>query len=96
MTASGQDWVLYTVVGEVGVPPSLESAAAQLHAQVTDLDADFGVVSLDPSHGLYLVQAHADRIPPASPEGGPYRGPFAAPKIAPLGSADDSEPDETG
>ena len=95
MTGSAQDLALFTVVGDVGVPPSLESAAAQLHAQITDLDADFGVVPLDPSRGLYVVQARADRIPPASLEGKSYRGPFAAPTIGPFGPSGDSDPEKT-
>lgn len=78
---------LYTVRGEAGEPPSLESAAAQLGASPEDLDAAYGVVPIDPQEGLYAVQARTDRVSVESGGVRRYAGPYSSPTIVPLGSA---------
>ncbi|MBA3811936.1 MAG: hypothetical protein H0X27_09930 [Caulobacteraceae bacterium] len=59
--------------------PSLADAAGQLHLKIDDLDAGFGVVTIDPDRGLYSVRVRADRVEACeSPD---YRGPFSDPRI---------------
>lgn len=65
-------------------PPTIESAAAQLGVRVDDVDADFGVVSINPAAHLYAVRVRADRLPARDLTEEPYRGPFEDPKIEPL------------
>lgn len=86
-TSTAQAMALYTVRGEVGEPPSLESAAAQLGASPEDLDAAFGVVPIDSQAGLYAVQARADRVSMSPDSERRYRGPYSSPTIVPLGPA---------
>ena len=69
--------------------PTLATAAAQLGVAVEDLDVDFGVVTVDPAHGLYSVRVRADRLARGFAERRPYRGPFAEPPIAPVGPVED-------
>jgi hypothetical protein len=74
--------VLMVVKGDKGAP-TLVDAARQLKLAIKDLDADFGVVAVDPSRGLYSVRARADQVQPG--ESSEYRGPFSDPKIEPGG-----------
>ncbi len=73
--------VLMSVVHQGG-PPSLAEVAQQLGVQIVDIDANYGVLPLNPEQGLYTVRVREDRIRPTSSE--PYRGPFSDPDIAPL------------
>jgi hypothetical protein len=84
-----------TIQSEDG-PPTLEAAARQLGVRVEAVDADFGVIPIDPKRGLYSVQVDASQLPPEPVGKGPYRGPFSSPRIEPFGpiktcTADDSE-----
>ena len=74
-----------TVSGQGG-PPSLSEAARQLGVAIADLNADFGVVPIDPARQLYAVEVEAQSIG-AEPAGKKeaYRGPFSNPRIAPFG-----------
>lgn len=81
---------LMTVVGS-GAAPSLAEAASQLGLATSDLNEAFGVVPIDPEHGLYAVEALADRIGPA---GEPYRGPFSSPRIDVFGPLQGDEADD--
>jgi hypothetical protein len=78
---------LYTVHGEGGQPPSLASAAAELGVSLEDLDAAFGVVTVDPPAGLYAVHARADRVNATTGAERRYRGPYSSPTIVPLDPA---------
>lgn len=73
-----------TVTGSNG-PPSLAEAAAQLGIALSDLNADFGVVVVDPERRLYAVEVDSTRIPLKESEGQPFRGPFSNPRIEPMG-----------
>jgi hypothetical protein len=68
--------------------PSLAEAAQRLGVDVSDMDATFGVVPVDPDRGLYAVQVRAGRVP-KPPEGSEYRGPWSNPNIAPYGPVQD-------
>ena len=76
--------VLMTIAADK--PLSLAEAAALLGVAVADLNADFGVVPIDPSQSLYAVEIDADKVPAPPAGGGPYRGPFSSPRIVPLGT----------
>lgn len=88
--------VMMTVTGEGGTPPTLAQAAAQLGISASDLNADFGVVTIDPERNLFAVEVRADRLPAGADlekAGGPYRGPYSNPKIAPFGPVQPPPPD---
>jgi hypothetical protein len=67
-----------------GGAPSLAEAAKRLHVDLSDMDATFGVVPVDPDHGLYAVQVRAGRTRKQT-EGAGYQGPWSNPTIAPFG-----------
>jgi hypothetical protein len=87
-TDSTPDSVLVTVESRSGAP-SLRTAARQLGVRVKDLDAEFGVILVDPGQGLYSVQVNADRLPAGFEKRSPYRGPYANPSIASFGPMKD-------
>lgn len=62
--------------------PSLADAARLLEVPLSDLDAHFGVLPIDPDCDLYAVRVAAGSLPKG--RGGKYRGPFSDPKIAPM------------
>jgi hypothetical protein len=72
--------VLLTVRGSSG-PPDLAAAARQLGLEADELDADFGVVVIDPDLKLYAVRS-------ASPRAARLPGAHADPKIEPMGPPD--------
>jgi hypothetical protein len=78
---------LYTVHGEGGQPPSLAAAAAELGVSLEDLDAAFGVVTVDPPAGLYAVQARSDRVEATTAAERRHQGPYSSPPIVPLDPA---------
>lgn len=82
------DTVLVTVESAEGVP-SLRAAAKDLRVHVEDLDANFGIVAIDPDRGLYCVQVRADRLPAGFEHRIPYQGPYANPNIATFGPIDE-------
>lgn len=76
--------------------PTLAAAAERLGVAPEDLDAAFGVVPIDPDHGVYAVQVRSDRLPkqPSKP-GEDYQGPWSNPRIAPFGPVqEDTTPPE--
>lgn len=79
---------LVTIEGE-GTPPTLDAAAKQLGVGIADIDAEFGVVLLDPTRRLYSVRVQADRLPAAFGKREPYQGPFSDPSIVPFGPIQD-------
>jgi len=66
-------------------PATLEAAAASLGVEETSLDANFGIVEIDPERNLYSVMVEEDASVPDSRSGKEFRGPFSNPKIAPTG-----------
>lgn len=64
-----------------GGRPSLAEAARQLGLELDALDADFGVVVIDPEGGLYSVRVDASKV---SADFDPEKGPFSDPKIGPM------------
>ena len=64
--------------------PSLEEAAAKLSLPLEKLNPEFGVVGIDPSRGLYCVEALLDD----SGEGDEFKprpgGPWSSPPISPF------------
>jgi hypothetical protein len=74
--------------------PTLAEAADELGVEVTDLDADFGVVEIDPEQGSYCVQVAVDRLPPSAMPNQPFRGPFSNPRIEHFGQFRESSRDE--
>jgi len=83
---------LMTVTAPHG-KPSLADAAQRLGVELSDMDATFGVVPVDPDRGLYAVQVKAGRAQPAAP-GAEYHGPFSNPTIAPFGPVQSDTPDK--
>ncbi len=75
---------LMSVTGDASGAPSLEVAAAQLGVAVDDIDRHYGIVPIDPLHGVYAVQVRADRLRDTDTGGDAFRGPFANPRIEPL------------
>ncbi len=68
--------------------PDIGRAAEVLGVSQKSLDADFGVVSVDPERGLYAVKVEAEAVPsqpPAGTEAKPYSGPFSNPRIEAFG-----------
>jgi hypothetical protein len=73
--------------------PTLAEAAQRLGVQLSDMDATFGVVPIDPNQGLYAVQVRAGRA--KTPEGRAYQGPWSNPSIAPFGPVQEgNKPDK--
>lgn len=81
-----------TVMVTVTLPPedaSLETAMAQLGLAPEEVDADFGLVPLDPESGTYallVAQEAGERVTAgdaASEQG--VEGPFSNPVIEPFG-----------
>jgi hypothetical protein len=66
----------------------MKLAAEILGVSQQSLDADFGIVSLDPDHGLYAVKVEAQAVQSDHPTGSTeksYRGPFSNPRIEVFG-----------
>ena len=82
-----------TVLSEDG-PPTLEAAARQLGVDVDAVDAEFGVIPIDPKQGLYSVQVDAAQLPAEVAGQEPYRGPFSSPRIEPFGPPKTGESDD--
>lgn len=81
-----------TVMVTVTMPPedaSLETAMAQLGLVAEEVDAEFGLVPLDPDAGTYallVAQEAGERVTAAETAGEPgVRGPFSNPVIEPYG-----------
>jgi hypothetical protein len=87
------DKALMTIRSEHG-PPTLEAAARQLGVDVTAIDAQFGVIPIDPTQGLYSVEVDAAQLPAEVAGQEPYRGPFSNPRIESFGPPDTDMSDE--
>jgi len=61
----------------------LEAAAQRLAVPVAKLDAQFGVVPVDPDNHLYSVMVEDDAAPGASARSG-VSGPYSNPRIEPF------------
>ena len=75
-------------------PPTLEAAARQLGVSVSAVDAEYGVVLIDPQQSLYCVQVDAAQLPAVTGAEEPYRGPFAEPRIETFGPPERDIPDD--
>lgn len=64
--------------------PSLEAAAEQLGVTVADIDASFGIVSLDVERKLFAVRVRADKLKHDESRAG-VGGPYSNPDIEPFG-----------
>jgi hypothetical protein len=74
-----------------GGAPTLADAAKRLHVDLSDMDATFGVVPVDPDRGLYAVQVRTGRAPKQTGSTD-YQGPWSNPTIAPFGPVQDGLP----
>ena len=74
---------MYTIRG-FHKPPDIAEAAKILKVSVEDIDASFGVVSVDPDQGLYCVMADYSKVPSSFGETKPYEGPWATPDGDPI------------
>ncbi len=63
---------------------TVEGARERLELEVGELDADFGVVNIDPDQGLYAVLVE-EKTAQRLGERPDVRGPFANPPIEPFG-----------
>lgn len=73
-----------------GRPPTLADAARHLGVEESGLNAEFGVVLVDPANGVYCVEVYAASLPTGSgaDRDGTYRGPFSNPGIEHAGLSD--------
>jgi hypothetical protein len=67
-----------------GSAPSLDEVARRLEVRPAQLDADFGVVLIDPDRHLYTVRGDEDAAAAAAERDG-VEGPFSNPRIEPFG-----------
>ncbi len=81
---------MYTVRG-FDRPPNIVEVAKVLKVSVEDIDASFGVVSVDPDQGLYCVMADYSKIPSSFGETKQYEGPWSTPGIRSAADETDSE-----
>jgi hypothetical protein len=65
-------------------PPDLARAAGLIGVELDAMDAEFGVVPIDPARGLYCVQVDGERLPRDFSERQPFSGPYANPRIEKL------------
>jgi hypothetical protein len=75
-----------------GPSPSMEDIKQQFNLDDDEIDADFGVVEIDPDAHLYtvLVEEQASTKIQPTPEW-KTTGPYANPRIAPFGPPEASE-----
>lgn len=77
------------VVEWPGGPPTVKQLCERYGLSRSDLDADFGVVEVDPERSLYTVlvdEKAAARVDPAQASG--WSGPMSNPPIEPFGGQD--------
>ena len=94
MSDDDRNMVLMTVeMPSAGVNDlSAASVANFLGVQPGELDAEFGVVAVDPQRNLFAVMISEDRVKGVSTRlGRRAQGPFANPEIAPFGPIEDGE-----
>ena len=77
------DSVLMTVTLDQS-KASIAAAAKSLGVPVESIDAEFGLVPIDPDRGLYSVKIPSAAVPGGT-SGTEFRGPFSNPRIAPFG-----------
>ena len=83
---TARETVLMTLEA-TGEAPSVGQAAQMLGVPIKTLDADFGVVAIDPDRGLYTVRVFADMLKEGGYKDRPgVSGPFSNPGIAPYGT----------
>lgn len=59
------------------------AATEQLGIAPADIDADYGLITLDLERGTYAIRVRADRV--AQAPGNSDRGPFSDPRISTFG-----------
>jgi hypothetical protein len=74
----------------VRLPPgaTLESAMRQLDLSREEVDADYGLVAIDPDSGLYglrVTETASHRVIARTTDTDTYSGPWADPRIEPYG-----------
>ncbi|MQS14699.1 hypothetical protein F7Q99_21140 [Streptomyces kaniharaensis] len=79
----------HTLLMTVALPrgATMQHALDKLGLSAEEIDQEYGLVSLDPSRGLYVLlvaESAAARIRDHG-QSGEYSGPFANPKIEPFG-----------
>ena len=65
--------------------PSIERVAADLSVPLCAIDAQFGVILVDPKRDIYAVRVDVDQLPEEIQSEFIVSGPFSDPKIAPFG-----------
>jgi hypothetical protein len=67
-------------------PPSLADLRQKLGLDAHDIDAEFGVIEVDPDEHLYTFLVDASKVPQATGQDAvELRGPYANPKIGTFG-----------
>ena len=75
--------MLMTVKWTEEEPPTLEKVAAKMNVEVADLDAEFGVINIDPAEKLYSVMVEEDKVSKAKGDRD-IEGPYSNPRIEPF------------
>ncbi len=83
-TAPRKPGVLMTFEAK-GTAPTIQSAARKLGVAPTALDADFGVLAIDPDRGMFTVRVMDEAAVQRSAVRTGVGGPFSNPRIAPFG-----------
>ena len=73
---------LYSVSG-LGTSPSLETAAKKMGVKVSSLDAEYGVLLIDPANETYCVMVEESAMGYKTSDD-EVSGPFSNPAIAPF------------
>lgn len=82
---------MYTIRG-CDKPPDIVEVAKVLKVSVEDIDASFGVVSVDQDQGLYCVMADYNKVSSSFGKTKQYEGPWSTPGIQSAADETDSEP----
>jgi hypothetical protein len=75
--------VLMRVIGEFA-EPTLAETAKQLGVALEDIDAEYGIVTVDLERGIYAARVRGDRV--AGSAFSPGRGPFSDPIVSTFGT----------
>lgn len=74
--------LLYSISG-LGTSPTLETAAKKIGVKVSALDAEYGVILIDPADETYCVMVEESAVPGSS-SNDEVEGPFSNPVIEPF------------
>lgn len=75
--------MLMTIKWNEKEPPTLEEVAAKMNAEVADLDAEYGVINVDPADKLYSFMIEEDKVAKAKGDHD-IEGPYSNPRIEPF------------